>query len=187
VTQTVVSRAERGLEQASLRVRCRLAAGAGYELGWRLYPVSTVGLRDSGQLAIAQAISTRAHRSWTTSLEVPVAPGDARAADLLLIGAQEVLHLEIERALVDIQGQLRSARVKREVLADQGQYRDRPVRLVLAVPDTRAARLRLAPVTALLSGTLQADSKRIWEAIQAGTPLGCDGLLFVRVPRSPPR
>jgi transcriptional regulator with XRE-family HTH domain len=180
VTQTVVSRAERGLEEASIRVRCRLAAAAGHELGWRLYPVASVSLRDSGQLAIAQTICSRAHRSWIPSLEVPVSSGDARAADLLLVGPSEIIHVEIERSLVDVQGQLRAAQLKRSVIADQSRYEGRPIRLVIAVPDTRTARLRLAPVADLLAQALPGDPRRIWGAVREGSALGCDGLLFVR-------
>jgi transcriptional regulator with XRE-family HTH domain len=179
VAQTVVSRAERGLEGASLPVRCRLAAAAGHELGWRLYPVASVGLRDSGQLAIAQAITREAHPSWIARLEVPVTPGDPRAADLLLAGPEEILHIEVERALADLQAQLRAAQLKRGVLTSTNGD-DRPVRLVLAVPDTRTTRLRLAPFAELLARTMPGRSRQIWGAIRVGSPLGCDGVLFVR-------
>jgi hypothetical protein len=164
----------------SLDARCRLAAACGHELGWRLYPVATVRLRDSGQLALAQVISRAAHLSWRARLEVPVAAGDARAADLLLTGPSEVLHIEIERSLVDLQAQLRSAQLKREALAEGEQ---RPVRLVIAVPDTPAMRRRLAPFEPLLAQALPASSRDIWRAIRAGEPLNEDGILFVRPPR----
>ena len=72
-------------------------------------------LRDSGQLALAQTIAAAAHPSWRARLEVPVAPGDPRAADLVLTGPTEIIHIEIERALVDFQAQLRSAQLKREL------------------------------------------------------------------------
>ncbi len=81
-----------------------------------------------------------AHPSWRPQLEVPVAPGDLRAADLLLASAIEIVHVEIERALVDLQAQLRAAQLKREAIA-RAQQAD-PVRLVIAVPDTRATRGR---------------------------------------------
>jgi len=179
VSQTEVSKAERGHLDVSLAARCRLAAACGHELGWRLYPVATVRLRDSGQLAIAKVIVAAAHPSWTARLEVPVAPGDLRAADLVLTGTNEVLYLEIERALVDFQAQLRSAQLKREAIA---QGTDRPIRLVLAVPDTQTTRARLAPFTDLISRALPATSAATWRAIRIGGPLGADGILFVRPP-----
>lgn len=180
VSQSEVGRAERGIGEHSLDARCRLAAACGHELGWRLYPVDTVRLRDSGQLNLAQAITDAAHPTWRARLEVPVAPGDRRAADLLLKGTTEILHIEIERALVDFQAQLRSAQLKREALAERS---DRPVRLVLAVPDTRATRARLAPFAQLLARALPASSASTWRAIRSGNPLGGDGILFVRAPR----
>jgi hypothetical protein len=180
-SQTEVSKAERGLLDISLDARCRLAAACGHELGWRLYPVATVRLRDSGQLALAQTIVAVAHPGWRPQLEAPVALGGPRAADLVLTGPTEIIHIEIERALVDLQGQLRAAQLKRESLA---QRHSQPVRLVIAVPDTHATRTRLAPFAQLLAQTLPTPSRRIWTALRGGEPLGGDGILFVRATRA---
>jgi hypothetical protein len=128
-------------------------------------------------MALAQAITAAAHPSWQAKLEVPIATGDARAADLLLIGPAEVIHVEIERALVDFQAQLRSAQLKRDALAEREQRR---IRLVVAVPDTRATRARLAPFRQLVATVLPASSREIWQAIRTGEPLENDGILFVR-------
>jgi transcriptional regulator with XRE-family HTH domain len=185
VSQPEASGAERGAVGISLSARCRLAAACGHELGWRLYPTSTVRLRDSGQLGIAQAIATAADSSWAIRLEAPIGPGDLRAADMLLSGSGEILHVEIERAIVDLQAQLRSAQLKRQELA---RTDDRPVRLVIAVPDTRASRRRLAPFHELIERTLPIPSRLIWRAIQQGDAVGGDGILFVgavRRDRSP--
>ena len=177
VKQRQVSRVELGALSPSLDVRCRMAAACGHELGWRLYPVATIRLRDSGQLAIAQVILQAAHRNWRPRLEVPVSPGDRRAADLVLSSPMETLHIEIERALVDLQAQLRAAQLKRQALAEQT---DRPVRLVLAVPDTRTTRARLGPFAELIARTLPARSPTAWRALRSGAPLAADGILFVR-------
>jgi len=187
-SQTEVSKAERGLLDVSLEARCRLAAACGHELGWRLYPVATVRLRDSGQMALAQAIVGAAHHSWRAGLEVPVAPGDPRAADLILTGETEIIHVEIERALVDFQAQLRSAHTKRGLLAT---HEERPIRLVIAVPATRKSRERLAPFSQLIQQTLPIPSRRIASALRNGEPMGGDGILFVgaptkRLPREAP-
>jgi transcriptional regulator with XRE-family HTH domain len=182
VSQQLASWAELGHGDISLEARCRLAAACGHELGWRLYPVATVRLRDSGQMRLAQAIVAAAHPSWRVRLEVPVASGDARAADLLLTSATQVIHLEIERALVDFQAQLRSAQLKREALmAREGK----PIRLVIAVPDTAGTKERLAPFEQLVSQALPASSRTIWRAIRSGESLNDDGILFVRAPRQP--
>ena len=180
VSQSEASKAERGALDISLEARCRLAAACGHELGWRLYPVATVRLRDSGQMALAQAIVAAAHPSWKARLEVPIGPGDRRAADLVLTGPTEIIHIEIERALVDFQAQLRSAQLKREALAAR---ETKPIRLVIAVPDTRSSRARLEPFAQLIIQSMPAGSRAVWQAIRGGEPLRQDGILLVRQPR----
>lgn len=179
MSQEQTSKAELGTIGISLEARCRLAAACGHELGWRLYPVATVRLRDSGQLAIAQTIVAAAHLSWKARLEVPIAPGDPRAADLVLTGPGEIIHIEIERALVDFQAQLRSAQLKRELLATRDR---RPMRLVIATPDSATSRARIAPFEQLVTQTMPAQSRGIWRGIRRGEPLNADGILFVRAP-----
>jgi transcriptional regulator with XRE-family HTH domain len=181
VSQQVVSDTERGDPNISLEIRCRIAAACGHELGWKLYPVATVSLRDSGQLGIAQAIASAAHPSWSTQLERPVAAGDLRAADLLMGIRDELVHVEIERSLVDAQAQIRSAQVKREIIAAR---EPRPTRLIIAVPDSRLVRNRLAPFERLFRATLPVPSREIWRAIRRGHPVGGDGFLFVRADRA---
>jgi transcriptional regulator with XRE-family HTH domain len=180
VSQQLASWAELGRGDISLEARCRLAAACGHELGWRLYPAATVRLRDSGQMAMAQAIVEAAHPSWRPRLEVLVAQGDPRAADLILASETEIIHIEIERALVDFQAQLRSAQVKRDLMAGQD---NRPIRLVIAVPDASTSRLRLAPFEQLIAQVMPATSRGIWRALRSGKPVGGDGILFVRAGR----
>jgi transcriptional regulator with XRE-family HTH domain len=180
ISQQQASLVERGIGDVSLVARCRLAAACGHELGWRLYPVATVRLRDSGQMALAQVITAAAHPSRQARLEVPIAPGDARAADLVLTNANEIIHIEIERALVDFQAQLRSAQLKREALAAR---QPTPMRLVIAVPDTKTTRARLAPFGQVIAHALPGPSRQIWRSIRTGEPLNEDGILFVRAAR----
>ena len=73
LSQQEVSKAEQGWTDISLDARCRLAAACGHELGWRLFPAATVRLRDSGRMALAQAITAVAHSIWRARLEVPIA------------------------------------------------------------------------------------------------------------------
>lgn len=179
VSQPEVSKAERGSRDVSLDARCRLAAASGHELGWRLYPTATVSLRDSGQLHIAQAIVRAAHPGWRSQLEVPVSAHDLRAADLVLSSEAGVVHIEIERSLVDLQAQLRSAQLKRQAMAHS---ESRPVRLVIAVPETATARQRLATVADLVERALPVRSRQVWRDLRAGTVPAGDGILFVRAP-----
>jgi hypothetical protein len=108
------------------------------------------------------------------------------AADILFAHPEEVAEVEIERALVDFQGQLRRGQLKRDAIAERER---RPVRLVIVVPDSRSVRQRLAPYSDLIARTLPASSRQVWQALRAGRPIGADGLMFVRTSRSigPPR
>jgi len=180
VSQQQVSRAERGDVGVPLNARCQMAAACGYEVALKLFPVATVSLRDSGQLSVAAALVGLLHPVWQPRLEVPVAPGDLRAADMLLSHPKEVIHLEIERGIVDFQAQLRSGQVKREIFA-AGE--SRPVRLVLAVPDTQGMRARLRALRPLLDRSLPMDTRRILGALRSGRPVGSDGLIVVREQR----
>src|SRR5687767_13416675 len=56
VSQGLISRIERGRSVPTLEVACRLAAGLGARVGFALYPGDGIGLRDSGQLRIAEVI-----------------------------------------------------------------------------------------------------------------------------------
>lgn len=176
VSQPEASRAERGDPGVSLDVRCRLAAASGHELAVQLFPASTISLRDSGQLSIAQTVVTAAKTPWAHRLEAPVGRG-AMAADILFTHPEEIAEVEIERALVDFQGQLRRGQLKRDAIAE---HERRPVRLVIAVPDSRSVRQRLAPFSDLTARTLPASSRQVWHALRAGRPIGADGLMFVR-------
>ncbi len=110
-------------------------------------------------------------------MEVPVSGMDGRAADLLLEGPAESVHIEIERLAFDGQAQIRAAQLKRRALAEAAT---RPVRLVIALPDTTGNRRRLAAYPDLLGHAFPAGSAAVWRAIRRGEPIGADGLLFVR-------
>jgi transcriptional regulator with XRE-family HTH domain len=179
VSQPLVSAVERGVRGTSIEVASRLASASGCELGLRLFPADGVGLSDSGQLAMAEAIVAAASSLWHARLEVPVNSSDRRAADLVLEGPNEVLHVEIERGLVNFQAQLRSATLKRDALA--ARY-DLPVRLILALPDRRSARLVVQQMGVVLARTLPARSAQIRRTLMTGEPLEADGILFWPMP-----
>lgn len=181
VTQSTVSAAEAGDPAVSFDIRCRLAAACGHEVSMRIFPVSSVPLRDSGQLIVATAIAASAHPQWLTRLEVPTGPGALQAADLLLERPDEVLDIEVERTFVDVQAQLRADALKRASLAERDS---RPLRLVIAVPDTITTRARLAPHAALIDRAFPVPSRQIWRAIRHGIRCGGDGVLYVRSQRA---
>lgn len=178
ISQPMISRIERGALAPDLRSMALLARGVGQQLSVRLYPADGIRLRDSGQLGLAEVIRAAAHPSWRVSLEVPVAPRpDRRAADMVLAGADAVVLVEIERGLRDLQAQLRAAQLKRVALAER---LGRQVRLVLAIPDSAAARQAVAPHTAVLRSAMPVTSRAAWAAIRSGAPLNGDALLWVR-------
>jgi transcriptional regulator with XRE-family HTH domain len=186
VSQALVSQAEHGRTLPSLRVMHRLVAATGHDLSLRLFPADGVRLRDSGQLSMAEQIRGIAHPSWRVRLEVPVgAPPDRRAADMVLDVGGEWVSVEIERALLDLQAQLRSAQLKRAALAER---MERAVRLVIAVPDTRRNRAVVDRHRSMLDAALPVASRRMWACLRSGEPIGGDGLLWLRhqSPRSLP-
>jgi transcriptional regulator with XRE-family HTH domain len=180
VSQSFASAVERGTRGATLDVACRLVAAVGCELRMRLYPADGVSLRDSGQIGLAQGIIARAHSSWHARMEVPISPADRRAADLVLEGSDEILHVEIERSVVDLQAQLRSANLKRDQLATR--Y-DRPIRLIIAVPERATTRRIVRQLDPLLKRTFRIGSRKITQAICYGGAVGGDGFLFVQESR----
>jgi transcriptional regulator with XRE-family HTH domain len=179
VSQPLVSAVERGVRGPSIEVASRLASASGCELGLRVFPADGVGLRDSGQLAMAEAIVAAASPLWHARLEVPVSSSDRRAADLVFEGPREVLLVEIERRLVDLQVQLCSATLKRDALA--ARY-DLPVRLILSLPDRKSSRTVVQQMGVILTRALPAGSARIRRTLITGEPLGADGILFWPMP-----
>jgi transcriptional regulator with XRE-family HTH domain len=179
ISQAHLSRVLRGVAFPDLGEMVRLVDVAGHRFWFKLMPAHAVGLRDSGQLGLAELIRAPASPAWRFRLEVPVGPGtDLRAADLVMDQPADVNLIEIERGLFDFQAQLRAAQLKRASLS---HTLERTVTQVIAVPDTVAARRALAPHAALISAALPIPSRRIWAAIRAGEPIGGDGLLWVRV------
>lgn len=178
VSQSLVSRLTRGLVMPDLELMVRLSEAAGHRFSFKLYPDDGVGLRDSGQLELAQVVSQSVHGTWRIGLEVPVAAApDRRAGDMVLEHGFETILLEIERGLFDFQAQLRAAQLKRTALSER---LGRPVTLVVGVPDTDAARRKLQPHEATIRTTLPISSRRAWASLRAGEPIGGDALIWIR-------
>jgi transcriptional regulator with XRE-family HTH domain len=180
VSQSLVSLAERGLTVPTLDEKRRLAAASGHDLVVRLYPADGVRLRDSGQLQVAELIRAAAAAAWRVRLEVPVSVApDRRAVDMVLDGPAGMVAVEVERALLDLQAQLRAAQLKRSAMAERT---GRSVSLVIAVLDTRRNRAAVATHRLLLGAALPIPSRRIWACLRSSTPIDGDGLMWVRVP-----
>lgn len=178
VSQPFVSLVELGLRRPDWPTACAMSLAVGHDLSVRVYQGRGVALRDSGQFTAVQLLVSQAHASWHPRIEHPVSrsSADRRAADLVLIGATEVIHVEVERGLVDFQAQVRACQLKRAALAE---LLDRPVRLVVAVPGTRRMREKVAALQPGLGVALPLPSAAVWRSIRSGTALNGDGLLLL--------
>lgn len=168
-----VSRAERGKSPAiSLAALVQHAAVVGLQLRVGAHPVRHVPL-DAGQLALLGRLRSRLPPgAWGWQLEVPIPlPGDLRAADALLTGPAGTVLIEAETRLVDLQGQLRRAQLKRrELHAD---------RLVLLVADSRANRRVLWESGDILQAAFGVAPRPALKALAAGQLPPTDILLVL--------
>jgi len=86
VSQTTISRLLNGSATLHVDVADAIARACGYRLLIRLLPGDGIRLRDSGQLAIAQAIERSAQHRWLVRLEVPVAAPPAVVDEEVMYG-----------------------------------------------------------------------------------------------------
>lgn len=182
VSPDSVRRVEHGDPHVQLNTLCAVAEAVGLDIVVRAYPGHPPSLRDAGQLAVEETIRSIAHASWHLEAEVPA--GDhGRAVDLCLFGATEVLAMEIDRLLLDFQDQYRRNALKREFLTARHR---RPIRLVMVVLDTDRNRRAVQAHRAFIQSVLPARSREVLRSLRSGSPLGRDGLLWIR-PDRPPR
>ena len=178
VSRSTWERVERGSTGPTIATACAVTDAVGLDLVLRTYPGSGPTLHDRGQMNVAAHLSELAHSSWRVSLEV-TAGTHGEAIDEVFWGPDEILDVEIVRHLRDYQAQYRAASLKRDWLANQ---HSRPVRLILAVEYLRSNRAAAAPHMRLIRTSLPAGSRQILDALRTGTPVGSDGLLWVRRP-----
>ncbi len=179
VARSTWDRIEAGDPAVTLAALTAATYAVGLDLVLQSYPGREPSLRDSGQLALAQLVAEMASPMWRIALEEP-AGEHGKAIDLVLWGPEEILAVEIERMLVDWQAQLRRWLMKREWLASQ---HSRPVRLVVLVADTRRNRIAVAPYGMVIGATFPMGSRAVLHAVRTGSPLGEDGLCWIRRPR----
>ena len=180
VSPATFASVEAGTATVQLDTLASVCDAVGLRLWTKAYPAAPPSLRDTGQLELVTVVTGQAHPAWRPAMELVTDAKNGRAADLVLFGPEEIQHHEFERNLLDWQAQLRSGRVKQELLASMHQ---RPVRFVLAIEDKKRHRSVLEPHMAAVRRELPAGSREIWHSIRTGEPLGRDGLLWVRRPR----
>jgi transcriptional regulator with XRE-family HTH domain len=171
-------RIENGRPSVTFANLVAAADAVGLDLVCTTYPGRPPGLRDSGQLAVAQRLRAMAAGTWRVTLEER--SGDhGEAIDLVFWGPTEIVAVEIERSLLNWQAQFRRWSTKRDWLAARHA---RPVRLVVVVADTQRNRTALTPFAQLIGESLPAGSRAVLQALRTGAPLGSDGLCWLREP-----
>jgi transcriptional regulator with XRE-family HTH domain len=169
-------RVELGDPNLGIETMCAVAEAVGLDVVLRAYQGTTPPLRDTGQLEITEQLVAQASPLWQPEIELLIGQ-HGESIDLAFFGPAEIIATEVERMAADWQNQYRRADRKREALAAQHR---RPVRLVLAVADTRRNRGALGPHMALVKASLPAGSRDVLAALRSGRPLGQDGLLWIR-------
>ncbi|HET7636085.1 MAG TPA: helix-turn-helix transcriptional regulator [Candidatus Limnocylindria bacterium] len=178
VSQAAVSRAERGSTRCHIGLLSLVCMTSGMELSVRAFVGEDAPLRDERQLALIDSIVKRLPAAWHVALEVRVGddPRDHRAIDAVVSSAVEVCAVEVERDLSDFQAQLRADLAMRDLL----QRREtRPVRFVLAIPDTRRLRAVVRAHQPAVLASFPITSRRAWAALRTGRPIGGDALLWL--------
>jgi len=178
VSHQTQARVEAGRPEIGFDTACRVAAAVGLKLWVKAFPVATPSLRDTGQLRIADFLRRSASAAYRVVLEFGL--GNLVSVDMVLFGAIEIIHIEIERYLADWQAQYRSAANKRDQLAS---LHGRPVRLVIAIEDTDHNRSAFATHQAAVASMLPAGTRAVMHAIRSGEALGSDGIVWVRTRR----
>ena len=178
VADSTWRRVERGAPGTSLATLCAMTDAVGLDFVAQVYPGREPRLRDTGQLELARVIAAMAARTWTSNLEV-AAGEHGEAMDMVLLGPDEIVAIEIERLMLDAQAQIRRLILKRDWLAAR---HERPVRLAVVVEDTRRNRGAMAQHMSLLRTTFPAGSREIFGAIRSGRAIGRDGPAWLRRP-----
>lgn len=167
---STISRRERGfLRRTSLLDVTRHASVVGLRCSVRFYPAYRRPL-DAPQLELIARLLRRVHASWSAATEVPMPiGGDLRAADLTLETAACRVVVEAVTRLIDIQAQLRPARLKARDLGAQ--------RVILLVAATHANRRLIRAAGPALQSAFPIRPRDALRALADGRDPGGDALL----------
>jgi DNA-binding XRE family transcriptional regulator len=169
-SQSTISRIERGVASADLRLHAAIASVLGLEFVANVYPVGSP-VRDAGHVRLMGRLRALlpAEYRWRTEVPLPF-PGDSRALDAVVAAPPIDAAFELETRLLDAQALVRRATLK---LRDAGV-----TSMVLVLPGTRANRDAVAAAEPTLRGSFPAGSREILAALRTGqTPLR-SGILF---------
>lgn len=172
-----ISRSEVGRIEAALRVSVsvdrlsQLFAIVGMELSVRAYPAGPP-LRDAGHVALLGRFRARVSSGWRWISEVPVdLPGDPRAWDGNLVGADTRIGVEAQTRLRDVQA------LQRRI---EGKRRDSRVdRVLLVVADSRTNRAVLRAAADLLATNYRIPAANALAALASGRDPGGDAIIMI--------
>jgi transcriptional regulator with XRE-family HTH domain len=160
IDQSVISRAEAGLEVPGIETYARLAAALGADLSARLYPNTGPAIRDRHQARIVEALVQGLHHRWRVWPEVGVRQPVRGWIDAVLVDADPPLAVatEVESSLSRLEQTIRWSTAKADALDSSRAWpfgvsgKAPAVDRLLVVRATRATR----DLAAAFAGTLQA-------------------------------
>lgn len=172
VSPSEISRRERGksrrLRGESLSIH---AAAIGLRVSVKLWPVGG-GIRDAAQARYIAKFVARVGRLWAVTLEAPIrAAGDLRAVDILLVGHDVRIAVEVITRVADLQAQIRAAQLKaRDIGA---------TRLILVIAATHANRNAVASARGTLAAAFDLSTRQLLADLAAGRDPGRDGIIML--------
>lgn len=172
VSSSEISRRELGRSRRLTGEKLAIhAAAVGLNLSVKLYPLGG-GVRDAAQATYIAALVARIGRAWKVKLEAAIPlVGDLRAVDVLLVGRDVRIAVEVITRLADLQAQIRAAQLKTQAIG--------ATRLVLVIAATRANRAALAAVRSSLVEAFDLDSRRVLSELAAGRDPGRDAIVLL--------
>jgi len=168
-----VSRIERALAPwAPLVTLCRLAAAVGLDVSIRLFPGGPP-IRDMPQISLLAdfAAELDAALRWDTEVPLPI-PGDARAWDGMIRGADWRFGVEAETSPRDGQAIMRRVQLKVRDGAVDG--------VILVVRDTRQTRVFLDAAAQEVGALFPAASRDVMRALRRGERPPGNAIVMVR-------
>ena len=178
IDQSVISRAEAGLEVPRIDTYARLAAALGADLSARLYPNTGPAIRDRHQARIVEALVQGLHDRWRVWPEVGVRQPVRGWIDAVLVDADPplVVATEVELSLSRLEQAIRWATAKADALdssrawpfgvSGQAPMVDR----LLVVRATRATREVAATFAETLHAAYPADPWQALASLRGATP-----------------
>ena len=167
-----ISRIEGGkVPRLPVRELIMVSAAVGLSASVKMYPARHLPL-DAAQLRLIEQFIERIHARWKRRLEavMPIA-GDGRAIDLLISLDGCSCAVEAITRLVDLQAQLRSAKLKQRDIG--------ATRLILLVRDSHANRRMIAEMLPFLGEELPIRTRSAVRSLARGEDPGGDCLILL--------